>query len=181
MEWVNLLAIFLGPLFGMQIQYWFQYKHEKKRKKDELFKILMATRATSTKGSISAAHVQALNSIDVVFYGKRKKEKAVIEAWKNFVDHLHIPTNENSVEIWASKKNELLFVLLQSMATCLNYEFETTSIRNHSYFPRCYGDKENEDAIIRKGLVGLLQNDKPLNFVMHEVTHNENRSAQGFR
>ncbi|WP_411696770.1 DUF6680 family protein [Enterobacter huaxiensis] len=47
------------------------------------FLTLMATRATPT----NIRHVEALNSIDVIFSGKNnKKESAIRLAWKSYLD-----------------------------------------------------------------------------------------------
>jgi hypothetical protein len=42
------------------------------------------------------------------------------------------------------------------MAIVLNYDFDKTHIKNSSYSPVAYGNIEDEQVAIRKGLVEIL-------------------------
>ena len=61
-----------------------------------IFRTLMATRATR----LSAEHVQALNGIELTFYGGGKKEKKVLEAWKAYHDHLNTKYEGTAANEW---------------------------------------------------------------------------------
>ena len=82
---ITVLAIFLGPIFAVQVQKFIEYRNEHRNKKLSIFHILMSTRGIK----LSAEHVYALNMIDIEFYGKthfgkRKQtngEKKVTIAW----------------------------------------------------------------------------------------------------
>lgn len=153
---LTLFAILLAPLITILISKALDRHKEKKDSKFWIFRTLMATRATS----LSPDHIRALNMIDVTFYGKDKKSKAVLAAWKNYLDLLRKNTIEMSEEgllQWGEKKEDLLIELLQKIAPCLNYEFDKSSIRNTSYFPRGFEEQENDLMLIRKGCVGLLK------------------------
>jgi hypothetical protein len=132
---------------------------------------------------LSPDHVRALNSIDVEFYGKDKKSKAVVEAWKVYLDHLH-DTNyaKTSLEDWDRKAKDLLVDLLYKMGIYLDYEFDTPSIKKTSYFPEGYGQMEVDQLAIRKGLVELLlgKNPMPVRIVSGEPEEKQKQLMQMF-
>jgi len=117
---------------------------------------LMATRASP----LAPDHVKALNMIDIEFYGKEKKYKDVIEAWKAYLDQLN--TTTTSGEVWFTRAEDLRVELLQRMAISLGYEFDKTAIRRTSYFPKGYGQIELEVQKIREGLVKVLEHESAL-------------------
>ena len=71
MTWITILAIILGPILAVQVQKYIENKKETRNKKMQIFKALMATRATP----LYPAHVEALNMIDIEFYN----DKNVVE------------------------------------------------------------------------------------------------------
>lgn len=97
--------------------------------------------------------------IDLEFHGKGRRNRAVISAWKNYLDHLNntaIPPDQ-----WAHKRVELLVDLLQTMALVLQYDFDASHIRNSSYTPVGYGELEVDQHVIRKGIAEVLSGKKP--------------------
>lgn len=110
----------------------------------------MSTRAAV----LSAQHVQALNMIDVEFYGDKK----VVRAWKAYLGHLN--QQHGSQDVWNVKQADLFVDLLYKMADSLGYDFDRTSVKNTSYFPQGHGRIEEEQTIIRQGLVDLLSGEK---------------------
>lgn len=101
-DWVTIAAIILGPILAVQAQKILEGRREKRTRRLDLFRTLMKTRAER----ISRDHVQALNMIDIEFYGRRifgrrfqiKKEKRVTNAWKTYNDHLNQRTQYDSIE-----------------------------------------------------------------------------------
>ena len=81
-DWLMIVAVLLAPLVAVQVQKILERYREDRARKLNVFKTLMATRAAT----ISAQHVQALNTIDLEFQGK--KYKAVTDSWKTYLDHL---------------------------------------------------------------------------------------------
>lgn len=73
---VNILAILLAPIIALQISSWLNKKCELEKRKLDVFRSLMATRAAG----LSPIHVEALNKIDIEFSQDDKKTKAVFEA-----------------------------------------------------------------------------------------------------
>lgn len=149
-DWLMILVVLLGPIIAVRLTRYLDNKKEIRERKLEIFKKLMATRAYT----ISWDHVEALNRIDLEFDKKEKREKAVIEAWKEYLDLLG--NKQLSPEQWAVKRVDLLVELLHTMAIVLNYDFDKTHIKNSSYSPMAHGELDDQQAAIRKGLIEVL-------------------------
>ena len=80
----TIIAIILGPILAVQVQKLIERLHQRR---DERIKIFMTL--LTTKGRLVPEHVQALNAIHFFFRGERKKDKAVVEAWDLYRDHLN--------------------------------------------------------------------------------------------
>lgn len=146
-----ILSVLVGPIIAVQLTRYLDNKKEIRERKLQVFKTLMATRAYT----ISWDHVVALNRIDLEFDRNNRKEKAVIEAWKEYLDLLG--NKDISVEQWAVKRIDLLVELLHKMAQVLEYDFDKTHIKNSSYSPIAHGTIEEQQQALRKGLVELLE------------------------
>ena len=110
----------------------------------------MRTRATV----LAPEHVQALNRIDVEFYGSDEKSVSVLRAWKAHLDHLN--TGDPATPEWGTRRDDLFLDLLFAMGRCLGYDFDKTDIRRTSYFPRGHGETEFDLQRIRKGLADIV-------------------------
>ncbi len=171
MDIVVVIAIIAGPILAIQTQQIIERIKQKHEEKRRLFMTLMATR----NRPLVLEHVQSLNMIDIVFSGKNKKDKAVIEAWSELRDHLYSfpqqPPAESGINIseadraryqtnidtWLSKKTDLLIELLAKMAELLNYHFDKVLLKRGAYTPASYGEDEADQYIIRKGVADLFQ------------------------
>lgn len=163
------LAILLAPVVAIQVSVWLDKRREAKKRKLEIFRSLMATRLTT----MYPQHVEALNRIDLEFYGRSKKLKGIQEAWKVYLDHLGVGTPpatkleekdpakkerlDKKWEDWTSKKQDLLTKLLYEMARYFGYDFDEVFIKRGHYIPQLYGDIDMELNTIRKGLVRILE------------------------
>lgn len=146
-----IMAVLLGPIIAVQVSKFIDRTNEARSRRLKIFKTLMATRGTT----LAPAHIEALNMIDLEFDSSYKKDKAVKTAWKIYLDHLndrHYPQDS-----WGAKRVELLVDLLHTMALSLNYDFDKSHIRNTTYLPEGVGDVENDQLLIRKSIVALLQ------------------------
>ena len=77
--WV-ILATLAGPVIAVQTQKWIERATERRRRRLQIFSVLMSNRATR----ISDDFVRALNLIDLEFlpgWWSPGKDKAVINAW----------------------------------------------------------------------------------------------------
>ena len=114
-----------------------------------------------TRGSrLSQRHVEALNAIDVEYYGDRK----VSEAWKLYFDQFcqgrPNPMNPGEVAMWGQKGDDLLADLLYAMAQALGYHFDKVTIKRNVYTPVAHGQLEEDLNAIRKGFVEVLSGTK---------------------
>lgn len=155
-DWLMITAVLLGPIIAVRLTRYLDNKKEIRERKLNIFKTLMATRAYA----VSWDHVMTLNKIDLEFDKSNKKEKAVIEAWKEYLDLLG-----NKVitgEAWDIKRADLLVELLHKMAKVLNYDFDKTHIKNSSYSPIAHGKMEDEQSAVRQGVIEILEGKRVL-------------------
>jgi len=155
-DWIMIIAVLAGPIVAVQLTRYLDDNKDKRERKAHIFKTLMATRSYN----VSWDHVSALNRIDLEFDKSKRLEKNVIEAWKSYLDWLG---NNNSLppEQWGPKRIDLFVELLHAMATVLGYDFDKTHIKNSSYSPVAHGNLENEQQIIRTGIIKIL-NGQPI-------------------
>ena len=104
------IATALSPLIAVQVTRYLDDRNEQRGRKLAIFKTLMATRAYT----LAPAHVEALNRIDLEFSAKRTSEKAVLDVWQQYLDHLG--NRALQPEAWGAKRAELLVDLLHVMA-----------------------------------------------------------------
>ncbi|MCU4370156.1 DUF6680 family protein [Acinetobacter courvalinii] len=150
-DWLMILAVLAGPIIAVRLTRYLDNKREIRDRKLKIFKTLMATRAYT----VSWDHVVALNGIDLEFDGRNQKEKAVISAWKEYLDLLgdkNIPPEQ-----WVVKRIDLLVELLHKMAQVLDYDFDKTHIKNSSYSPIAHGNLEEQQDAIRRGIIEVLE------------------------
>lgn len=112
-----ILAVLIAPLVAVQVQKYLERHQEKRERKLRIFKTLMATRGVP----LSQDHVQALNMIDIEFYGE--KYKKIITSWKDYLNHLEKITkdDEERFSLWNEEKADLLANLLLVMGKSLGY------------------------------------------------------------
>lgn len=151
-EGVLIAVTLFAPIAAVQAQKWIERHREKRRGKDFVFRTLMATRAAR----LSAEHVQALNMIDLEFYGGGPSEKKVRGFWKQYLDHLGTQHEKDAAAAWTMRQNELFVDLLYEMANCLGYDFDKTHIKNSFYSPVAHGNLEQDQQVIRLGLARVL-------------------------
>jgi len=160
LEAINILAILLAPLIALQVSEWLERRRDKRNRRLQIFKTLMATRATP----LHLDHINALNMIDIEFYRDDDKAKCVVEAWKLLHAHLHDTSyslengkiDPNRILQWGDKLNDLMINMLHEMAKCVGYTFEKSSLKKTSYFPSGYGELEQQGHLVREGLAKLF-------------------------
>lgn len=144
-------ATALSPLIAVQVTRYLDDQKELQGRKLRVFKILMATRAYS----LSPGHVEALNSIDFEFSAKKKDEKAVLDVWQQYLDHLGNKTLEG--QAWIDKSVDLLVELPHAMGKTLGYEFNKTQIKTGTYSLMAHGRIESEQGRLRQLTLELLE------------------------
>ena len=157
-DFLTILAIVIAPVVAVQVQKKLEVFREQRGRKLWVFKTLMATRAAT----VSTEHVQALNMIDLEF--REKRYKSVTTAWKTYLDHLSsYPKNDEKLQpIWGERRVDLLTNLLLEMGRSLGYEFDQVHVKKGIYAPEAHGRLEDENMLIRRGLLNLLYGDTAL-------------------
>src|SRR5579871_3781556 len=98
---ISVIAILASPLVALEVQKRLDDRRALRERKLSIFRRLMTTRATQ----MSPVHVEALNSIEVEFYG----DKRVLDGWRLYNNHLNSPTLEGDALMrWVERKNDLL-------------------------------------------------------------------------
>lgn len=155
--WIAIAAILTSPLAALLIQKYLEGLRAKEERKVLIFRALMANRANRT----SLPFVQALNGIEVEFYGETK----VIEAWRSLVDHLYTkvdPLTEPNITRWNDRVTDLLIELLSEMAESLGYHFDKVTIKRNTYFPVGWNTTETEQTKLRQEAGKVFAGEKPL-------------------
>jgi len=154
-DWLVIAAIILAPILAVQIQKFLENRKATKERKMQIFRTLMATRATP----LSPLHVEALNMIDIEFH----KHKNIIEAWKLLLDNFanypkdsNDPNYQTKLAASADKSTELLTDLLYEMARSLNYDFDKVHLKRGAYIPQGHAEFELEQNFIRRSLVEVF-------------------------
>jgi hypothetical protein len=155
-DWSAVAIVFatiLGPILAVQAQKYLERHRDQGRVKDAIFRVLMATRASR----LTPGHVEALNGIELAYYGGGEKEKKVREAWKAYHNHLNDKSYEpDRMKDWEIRQIDLVIDLLHEMAVCLGYDFDKTHIKNSYYTPVAHGTIEQQFHEIRGAMADIL-------------------------
>lgn len=171
-DWVTVAAVLVGPILAVQAQKWVESIREKREKRLKIFRCLMSTRAER----VSREHVQALNLIDIEFYGvirfgtryQTKHEKAVTNAWKNYNSHLN-DRNFPTQEAWFRHGDDLFTKMLYEMSKALGYDFDEVQIKRDAYRPDAHVNLENAQLAVLDGLAKALNNQKSLSVTVRDA------------
>ncbi|WP_146604248.1 DUF6680 family protein [Cupriavidus phytorum] len=180
-DWLIIGATLTGPILAVQAQKWVERSREARGRKLHIFHSLMATRGSR----LSPDHVRALNMIDLSFYGpvrfgknwRSKAERAVLAAWKEYLDHLsdrHDFEGPNAQAILA-RRDELFVNLLTTMAADLGYEFDRVQLRKSWYSPVAHGELEERQGQLLIAAAEVFQGRRPL----HIAPMEQQRQAAG--
>ena len=150
-QWIMVAAMLLGPILAVQIQKFLEARREFRRTRMNLFHTLMQTRGNR----LDAAHVQALNSIDLLFH----KDKEVVDAWRIYHDHLTAldgSTPDARLDEWVKRDQDHLVELLAALSRVLGYDFDTMRLKRAIYASRAYPEHQSDSEMIRRSLADIL-------------------------
>jgi hypothetical protein len=173
---LTIIAVLLSPVIAVRVEKFIENSRADKNRKIAIFKTLMATRGTK----LSIDHVTALNQIDLEFYGNKKFQK-VVNAWKEYLDQLHVQfEGDEEFRRWNDKSEELLANLLFEMGTSLGYVFDKVAIKRNGYSPTGHAKIEYENQQIRNLLIKILSGENPITTlqVVHDDVAKLNINAQ---
>jgi len=146
-DWLTVAAIVLGPILAIATQRLIDFLREKKDRRVKLFLTLMSSRATQ----LAPDHINALNSIDVVFSGKR--DQTVRNTWHMLLEHLIKDANQAG---WQERVNDLKVDLYREIGVRVGYSFTTDYLKRQIYYPIYYQDMEVDNLKLRKTLLNVL-------------------------
>ncbi len=159
--WLTIIAVLLGPVLAVQIQKYIERKREERQRKLFLFRELMATRGTR----LSPRHVEALNLIDLEYSAKNDGMRRVHEAWRSYLDALNLPNDPKDPQRVFDKRNDAFVELMYEMGNYLGFKFDRVVIQRNIYSPIGHGEIEDDQRLIRKGVVELLAGKRALSTI----------------
>jgi hypothetical protein len=161
--WLTILAIILGPLLAFEVQRRRDNRRERRERKLTIFRKLMMT----LKAPLVPNHVDAINSIQVEFHGKSGADKKVLDAWRLYISHLNLPSNQENNARWLEKKFDLLIELVYEIGQSLGYKnIDKAAIRDNTYLPQGYVDVESENHRVRKEMLEVLDGLRAISVTM---------------
>lgn len=169
-DWVNVLAILLGPILAVQAQSFIENKREKKQRKLEILKTLIATKSQPQMYE----HVRALNLINIEFYGNKK----VISAWEKYYNFLSNGKTE-TIE-WHNEREDLLTKLLSEILEATRFKFNKSQLA--TYTPKAFFDTEISNNILKEKLKTVLSGETAIHMSVdsfpsapQEILQNQNK------
>jgi hypothetical protein len=182
-DWIIVLATIAGPILAVQAQKAVESLRDRKNRKERVFAQLMATRAAR----LSPDHVQALNMIDIVFFGsttfgirrRSRGEQAVLDAWKEYHDNLGEGAEwpEAQQQAHYAQRGELFLNLLYAVALDVGFSFDRVQLKRGAYSPMAHEELENEERALRKALLRGFSGDAPLKMEVVGIPVDEQAAA----
>jgi hypothetical protein len=161
MAWVNLTAIFLGPIIAVGMTIWLNNRRDDRQRRFQIFKDLMTTRGLQ----MSYEHVKALNAIEVEFHNEEKIMQAFREYLKCF-EELSTSEYKNRTELerieFNLKKQNIFARLIHAIAKILKINIEQLDILSGGYAPQGWANDENEQRLLRQTFIKLFNNNNGL-------------------
>lgn len=153
MDWAVVAATLVGPVLAVQAQKYLERWREAGARRERIFKILMATRASR----LSMDHVSSLNLIDIEFPATKRFKKAR-SGWRAYRTHLNEspPTDPQLAAVFFAKRDELFTDMLYEMGLSLGFDFDKTQIGRDVYSTVYHGKLEADQETIRTKLVEIL-------------------------
>jgi hypothetical protein len=153
---ISIAAIIVGPIAALLAQRVLDHFRENRKRKLALLQTLMTSRAVP----LSIAHVQALNSIELEFYPRdRRNNRRVVDAWHIYSGHLNLPTGTDPApqQAWETRRQDLIVDLLYEMSQSLGYDLPKDMIKRDAYYPSGLGAIETESAALRKAALNVFE------------------------
>jgi hypothetical protein len=150
-DWLTVAAIVVGPILALLAQRALDHLRQKSNQRMHVYLTLMSTRAAP----IAPAHVEALNSIDVVF--SKNSDDKIRRAWKALLDH--VVTEDENPNRWNERYTDLRIDLFREIGKAVGYDLTVDYLKRQIYAPKYYSDIENDQIKIRKALVAILDPD----------------------
>jgi len=144
-DWMIAIATFLSPFLALQMQRLLDNRRAKKDRQLNVFRTLMATRATN----LNSEHVAAVNAVPIDFYGN----KDILDKWQEY--YAHLSRQDMSVEAWALRRVDLMNGMLSSIGRYLKYKFSAAEIQK-IYHPKGHVEIEAAQTTVLNKLASFL-------------------------
>jgi len=139
-----IVAVVAAPILAVQVQKVIASFQRHQKRRQDIFEVLMSTRAQGMR--TSHEHVRALNMIDIDFSEKRffwglkvlPEQKPVIHAWELYKDHLDKPPVQPPNDAWGKRAGELFVDVLYAMSESLGYNFDKVMLEKDVYRPQAH-------------------------------------------
>lgn len=159
LRWLDIAtisAIFLGPVFAVIVTRLQDRRREKRDRKVAVLRSLLRTRQIP----LHPDRVDALNLIDLEFYGRTK----VLIAHKDYIKNLQLPnpTQQSDWDRFNEARHDLFVTLLHEIARDLGYSFDKHDISRIAYAPVLWGQDEARQRFNAALLNDLLQGKRAL-------------------
>jgi len=156
----TIIAVILGPIFAIQADKYLQESRDRKNRKLDIFRRLMITRAAP----LAVNHIDALNLIEAEYDSRKTSDKAVLDRWREYWDHLNLNqgNSEASAEEWGRTRAAILVELLLTMSEYLKLGIDRSVLKRASYYPTYYGNIDTENGVLRKSAIEVFQGKKSL-------------------
>ena len=150
MDWTDgltILAIVTGPVAAVLITRFFDRRHDKRRRQNEVLMSLMRTRGAR----LSAEHVGALNIIQLEFHGRQP----ILDSYRRYIEHLQEPLPPVAdQQTFFNQREDRFLELISAIAQDLNYHFDQRNLERLSYAPRAW---ENYESLQQENMALLWQ------------------------
>ncbi|WP_371038569.1 DUF6680 family protein [Rhodosalinus sp. FB01] len=166
--WITTIAIVIGPILAVLISQFLLKHGEQRQRRLFIFRSLMSTRRTP----LSPERVQALNLVEVEFYGQKKVIAKFQELLKVYSDQVRWKSADETVQrALLQEVDDLTAQLLAEIGASLGYKLENLELLRGGYYPEAFTHLENQQAEIREFLVGLNNGQKALPIMLVDARY----------
>jgi hypothetical protein len=156
---MSVAAILVSPMITLWIQRRLDDGKNRRERRELIFKALWVNR----RRQFYIARVDALNMIDIEFFGERKVQDAWEDLRSDYFRQEHPGLNQD--QIFAGRE-ERFATLLFEISQVLGYKFGKTHIRDNIYRPILHGNMDEIELETRTRIRDLLRSDAlPVRFV----------------
>lgn len=170
-DWLIIIATLLGPVVAVQAQKWVERSRRVGDMRQWIFTTLMTTRANR----LTAAHIEALNTITIAFHGSSRRLRSnrcqlVLDRWKEYLTVLSTPIGPSPED--AVRHNtrivEIFTNLLEAIAVERGFEFDRVEMANGAYHPQAMVDNVEKGNAVLENALKVLQGSQGIRVVIAE-------------
>jgi hypothetical protein len=171
-EWWVVFATLAGPVLAVQTQKWIERATERRRRRLQIFSVLMSSRATR----LADDFVRALNMIDLEFrpggWWTSKHDREVRDAWKALFGELNNgPPADASESVFVAsgmRRDDRLVDLLSAMSKAVGYSFSSEELRRGIYHPQGSVEREQAQLAVLDGVRKIVTGQASLQMAVKE-------------